>query len=440
MEKGPKGGVEIFKKRRKILMDKTKDGVVIIPSMPEVVRNNDVNYPFRQDSSFYYMSGFIEPESVIVLDASSKTPLTMFVRERDPSRELWDGFRYGLDGAAQYFGADKTYPIKEFADHLPELIKNTEKVYYKLNEYHETDKIVLDAMEKARRMKGRTGLGAPTLIDVKQVVGEMRLFKSAEEVELLKKACEISSRGHLAGMQATKSGKMEFEIEAAIEGEFRRLGADRVGYTSIIGTGANGTVLHYVFNNDKLKDGDLLLVDAGAEYGYLTGDITRTFPVSGKFTAPQKKIYNSILRVQKECVAMVKPGVRLAEVHQHAIDGLTEAMLELGLMKGNHKEIVEKTLYKRYFPHGTSHWLGMDVHDSGVYMIDGQSRKLEPGMCFTVEPGLYVPEDDKEAPAEYRGIGIRIEDDIHVVAGGCENMTILAPKEIEELEATVGRA
>jgi Xaa-Pro aminopeptidase len=440
MQKGPKGGIEVFNQRRKQLLEKLKGGVAIIPSAMEYLRNDDVHFPFRQESNFYYLTGFTEPESAIVLDPSSPHPFTLFVRENDPTRELWDGFRYGLDGAAEYFGPNKVYPISEFKGLLPELFKNADQIFYKINQNKEYDQWVFEAIEKARKLRGRTGIGAAAIVDIKQIIGEMRLFKSAEELALLKKATEISAHGHLAGMKICKPGIFEYEVEAEIEREFRRRGADRLGYGSIVGSGANATVLHYVTNADKMKDGDFLLVDAGAEYGYFTGDITRTFPVSGRFSPAQKKFYEAVLKVQKDCIKFVKPGVKLADVHGRAINGLTDAMLELGLLKGNKKEIVEKRGFFKYFPHGTSHWLGMDVHDAGLYNVDGQPRRLEPNMCFTVEPGMYVPQNDTEAPKEYRGLGVRIEDDVVVTAAGCEVLTSLAPKEVSEIEAIVGKS
>ncbi|MDZ4678646.1 MAG: aminopeptidase P N-terminal domain-containing protein [Oligoflexia bacterium] len=440
MVKGPKGGLDIFKKRQKKLLEKIGDGVGVIFAHPEQIRNNDVHHKYRQDSTFYYLTGFSEPESVIVFDASSPSPFTMFVRQKDATRELWDGFRYGIDGAAEYFGANKVYPIDDLVKILPELLKNTSKVYYKLGEQKEHDEIIMTAIDHARRSRGRSGLGQPNIIDLKQITGEMRLIKQPEEIELLRKACEISAYGHIAAMRACKPGVNEYEIEAEVEHEFRRRGSDRLGYNSIVGSGPNATVLHYVFNDDVCKREHLLLIDAGAEFGYFTGDITRTFPVGGTFSPAQKKFYDVVLKVQKDCIEFVKPGVKLADIHQRAIKGLIDGMLSLGLMKGSAKDIYEKKEYIKYYPHGTGHWLGMDVHDSGLYSIDGEPRALEPGMCFTIEPGLYVPENDKDAPAEFRGMGVRIEDDILVTSKGCEVLTKLAPKETHEIEAILGKS
>jgi len=440
MQKGPRGGKEIYNRRRKELLNKLQGGVAIIPSGQELIRNNDVHYPFRQDSCFYYLTGFIEPESVVILDPSSPNPFTMFVRERDPSREIWDGFRYGIEGAGEYFGPNKVYPISEFHTRLPEIVKNAEKIFYKIGENKEYDQSIFEAMEKARRLKGRSGIGVAALVDVKQIIGEMRLFKTPEEIELLRKATEISAHGHIAAMKVCKPGMFEYEIEAEVEREFRRRGADRLGYTSIVGSGANATVLHYISNSDKMEKDQLLLIDAGAEFGYVTGDITRTFPVNGKFSASQKKFYEAVLTVQKDCINFVKPGGKLPDIHAHAIEGLTDAMVELGLLKGKRKELIESRAFFKYYPHGTSHWLGMDVHDAGLYSLNGEPRKLEKNMCFTVEPGLYVSESDTEAPAEYRGMGVRIEDDVVVTEKGCEVLTKLAPKEISELEGFIGKS
>ncbi len=440
MEKGPKGGKEVFERRRKTLLSQIKGGVAIIPSARELIRNNDVHYPFRQDSSFYYLTGFVEPESVAILDPSSPNNFVMFVWERDPAREIWDGFRYGLEGAKEYFGPNKVYPISEFDTRLPELIKNAEKIYYKMGENPDCDQTVFDAMEKSRRLKGRTGIGVAPLIDVKQIIGEMRLLKTSHEIELLRKATEISALGHIVGMRACKPGMFEYQVEAEIECEFRRQGADRLGYTSIVGSGANATILHYINNCDKMSEGQLLLVDAGAEFGYVTGDITRTFPVSGKFSPAQKRFYEAVLKVQKNCIKAVKPGVTLPSIHAQAIEGLTDAMIELDLLKGQRKDLIDSRAFFKYYPHGTSHWLGMDVHDAGLYSPNGESRKLEPNMCFTVEPGLYVPENDMSAPAEYRGLGVRIEDDVVVTAAGCEVLTHLAPKEVSDLENLIGKS
>jgi len=440
MELGPFGGVEVYKQRRQKLFEKIKSGVFVLYAHPEQIRNNDVHHPYRQDSTLHYLTGFPEPEGICVLTANTTTPqFILFVRRRDPTRELWDGFRYGVEGTGKYFGADKVYPIDEFDKVFLDLLKGAEKIYYRLNENHEHDQQILGLLEKHKVSQGRSNRGPLDICDSKQIVGEMRLIKSAYEQELHRKACDISAEGHLAAMRATKPGLWEYQIQAICEMEFRMRGSERLGYGSIVGTGANATVLHYIFNNDQLKDGQMLLIDAGAEYGYFSGDITRSYPVNGKFTRSQRRIYEAVLKAQKATVDFVKPGKRLADVHKFATERIIEQMLEIGLMKGDAKKIYDDKSHAKYFPHGTSHWLGMDVHDSGYYQINGEPRILEPGMCFSVEPGLYVPADDKEAPSEFRGIGIRIEDDVYVTEKGCENLTIKAPKEVEELEEVIGR-
>lgn len=438
MRNGPVGGQEIYKKRREKLLAKLSADkvpcVAILPSHPEQIRNNDVHHYYRQDSSLFYLTGHTEPETIMVLNPAGKNKFILFVREKDPTRELWDGFRYGVEGAAEYFGADQVYPVCEFETVMPEILKPAEKVYYRLNENHEFDTKVLNLLQVAKNLNGRSGLGPAQVSDLKKVVGEMRLFKTKEELEYLRKACNISAAGHVAAMKFLKPNVYEYQVQAEVEAEFKRLGAERLGYESIVGSGANATVLHYISNRDQCKDGDLLLIDAGAEYNYMTGDITRVSPINGKFSKDQKRFYDAVLKVQKSCLKMIKPGVRFVDIHNHAIEGLTIEMLELGLLKGNVKNLIAKREFFKYFPHGTGHWLGMDVHDSGLYLINGESRQLEPGMCFTVEPGLYVPLKDKNAPKEYRGLGVRIEDNVHVTPKGCEVMTTAAPKEVEEIE------
>lgn len=440
MEYGPFGGTEVFKQRRLRLAEKIKGGLFVLYAHPEQIRNNDVHQLYRQDSALYYLTGFTEPESICVIAAHTGTPQTiLFVRRKDPTRELWDGFRYGTEGALKYFAVDKVYPIDEFEQVFLDLLKGAEKLYYRLNENHEHDVQMLGLLERYKQSQGRSNRGPIDVTDSKQVVGEMRLIKSEPEKELLRKASEISAEGHIAAMRATKPGMWEYQIQAVCEAEFKMRGSERLGYGTIVGTGANATVLHYVFNNDKLKDGDMLLIDAGAEYGYYTGDITRTYPVNGKFTRAQRRFYEAVLKVQKATLDFIEPGKRLADVHKFSTEGLIEQMLEIGLLKGDAKKIFDDKSYTKYFPHGTSHWLGMDVHDTGFYQINGEPRTLEVGMCFTVEPGLYVPADDKEASSEFRGMGVRIEDDVCVTEKGCENFTVKAPKEIEEMEAIIGR-
>ncbi len=439
LNNGPVNGKEIYKKRRAKLFAKIQNGVAIIPSNPEMLRNNDVHYDYRQDSTHYYLSGFAEPESIVVLNPTGKNKYILFVREKNVLRERWDGFRYGIESAGESFGADHVYPISEFEKIVPEIIKDASKIYYHIGRQSVMDEKVLTMMGIVKGSRGRSGRGLQDICDIDPLVGELRLFKSKEELEDLRKACDISARGHIAAMRMTKPGMFEYQVQAEVERVFKASGSERLGYGSIVGCGANATTLHYVTNKDQCLDGDFMLIDAGAEFNYLTGDITRTYPVNGKFSPAQRKFYQVILDVQKSCIQMIKPGLRYSAIHTHAVEMLTEGMIKLGLLKGSVKSLIEKKEYLKYYPHGTGHWLGMDVHDSGYYQVDGESRRIEPGMCFTVEPGLYVPLNDKTAPKELRGLGVRIEDDIYVTAKGCENMTVKAPKEISEIEAIVGK-
>lgn len=421
-----------FKSRRSNLMKAHPHATFIFPAAPEVLRNPDVHYPYRQESNFYYLTGFEEPEAFLVL-TQKKTIL--FVRKRDREKEMWEGERYGVDGARQVFGADEAFLTEEFDQKLPELLKGSEQVYYRLGMNEEVDRRVLSALEVHRRSLGRSGKSLPPLADPNEAVGEMRIFKSPEEVEILRKACQVTAKAHQAAMREVRPGMNEFEVEALIDYSFRRGGCQRVGYGSIVAGGRNATCLHYRANNEGLRDGDLLLIDAGGEFDYYTSDITRTFPVGKRFTAAQAKVYDLVLKSQKAGIAMAKPGATLPGIHRHICEILVEGMLSFGLLKGDVNEIIQSGGHRRFYPHNTSHWLGMDVHDVGLYTKEGEPRKLEPGMCFTIEPGFYVQPTDHDISAEYRDIGIRIEDDILCVAGGCDVLTKDAPKERAEIES-----
>lgn len=404
----------------------------LFPSNDELIRNSDVHFPFRQESNFYYLTGFEEAHSFLVL-----TPhrTVLFVHPRDPSKELWEGELYGVEGATNVFGADEAYSIEELEKKLPELLKGTDQVFYALGHDETMDRNVLSALKTYRRSLGRSGKGILPIRDPNEVLGEMRLFKAPEEVELLRKASSITALAHKTAMKEVRPGMNEGEVEALVDYIFRKNGCKRVGYPSIVAQGKNACCLHYRSNNEILRDGQLLLIDAAGEYDYYSSDITRTFPVGKKFTAPQAKIYDLVLKAQKEAIAMAKPGEVLPAIHKHASLVMIEGLLSLGLLKGKAEELFESNAYKRFYPHNTSHLLGMDVHDVGLYLKDGKPRPLEPGMCFTIEPGLYIQTYDQDAPAEYKGIGIRIEDDILITPSGHENLTKDAPKERAELEA-----
>ncbi|MGE0614351.1 MAG: aminopeptidase P N-terminal domain-containing protein [Bacteriovoracia bacterium] len=421
-----------FKKRRDALMRNHPDSLFIFPANPHPYRNHDVHYPFRQETNFYYLSGFDEPESFLVLapqPGAGTYQTLLFVRERNVEREIWDGERYGVDGALKVFGVDRTYPTGEFDAILPTLLKGVRKVHFRQGRSEAMDRRVQACLERAVVMQGRTGYALPTVVDPLEAVGELRLIKSVEEVELLRKAGQASSQAHIAVMKEIRPGVNESEMEALIDYQFRKHGCQRNGYGSIIAGGKNCTCLHYVANNEVLRDGDLFLIDAGGEHDYYTADITRTYPVGREFTDAQATIYDLVLRAQKAALAVIRPGVEYERIHQTATETLVEGLVSLGLLKGGVKEIIQKGDHKRFYPHGTGHYLGMDVHDAGLYYMNGKSRPLEAGMVLTVEPGLYFQPGDAGVPDKFRNIGIRIEDDILVTAQGYENLTVDTPKE-----------
>ncbi len=414
-----------FKARRDSLMAANPGAVFLFPSCEELVRNPDVTFPFRQESNFFYLTGFEEPESFLVL---SQGKTILFVRHRDPEKEMWEGARYGVEGARRVFGADEAFTSDQLEKKLPELLKGADRIFYRMGMSESGDRRVLGSI-------ARPGKRLPPIADPGDQLGEMRLFKKPEEIADLRRACRITALAHKTAMQEAKPGMNEFEIEALVDYVLRKNGCQRVGYGSIIAGGVNAACLHYRSNNETLRDGELLLIDAGGEYNYYTSDITRTFPVGRQFTAGQAKIYDLVLKAQKGAIALAKPGATLPQLHRHVAETLIAGMLSLGLATGSVEEILKAGGLRRFYPHSTSHWLGMDVHDVGLYQKNGEPRPLEPGMCFTIEPGFYVQPGDREAPEEFRDIGIRIEDDILVTAGGHENLTIDAPKEREEIEA-----
>ena len=432
----------VYRSRRDCLMSAHAGAAFILASNLELIRNYDVTYPFRQDSSLFYLTGWDEPDSFLVILPSADHPgrnykMVLFVPPRDPEREMWDGERYGVEGAVSVFGADEAYPTSEFSKRMPQLLKNVERVFYRMGmPHHErTDRLMLEIFESTRRLFGRSGRGLPDMQDPLQVIGEMRLFKGAEEIETLRNASRITANSHKQAMIEARPGMNERDIEAIVEYHFRRGGSQRNGYWSIVAAGRNATCLHYRSNNDTLRDGDLILIDAGAELDYYTSDITRVFPVGRRFSDAQARVYDLVLKAQESAVAMAKPGVTLPAIHTHVVDVLVDGFLSLGLLKGKPAEIIQTNAFKRFYPHNTSHWLGSDVHDSGLYIKNGEPRRLEPGMVFTIEPGFYVQPLDRDAPAEYRDIGIRIEDDILITKDGNENLTRDVPKARSEIEA-----
>lgn len=410
----------------------SSDAVMVLPAAAVFIRNQDVEHEYRQHSDFAYLSGFEEQESVLVLDAKTRKT-TIFVRERDPARELWDGPRAGLDGAKATLGVDEVLPIKDFIPKLPDLLSKRRRLYYRLNVQKGMDESVLSAIDALSR-KARTGVYPPSeIVDPGQVVHELRLRKDPSELATMRRAATISCVAHARVMAEARPGMAEYELEASLLDSFRRAGSDRVAYGSIVASGPNACILHYRAGKRRLGAGELVLVDAGCEYGMYASDITRTFPVDAAFSRPQQAIYELVLEAQLEAIADARPGRTVDDIHRGVVRTLTKGLVRLGLLSGEVDELIEKEAFKAFYPHRTSHWLGLDVHDVGSYFVAGESRPLEVGMVLTIEPGLYIREDDASVGEEWRGIGVRIEDDILVTQGEPENLTRAAPKSVAEV-------
>jgi len=427
----------VYAARRAALMSMIGPaGVAIAFSLPERLRNNDAHHAFRQHSDVVYLTGFAEPETVVVIRPGAETEkVVMFVRPRDPEMETWEGRRAGVEGAVQTYGADAAYPIAELDAKLWDMIANHEELHYALGLEERMDRRIAAAISRLRRSEKKGRRPPRAVVDPRIALHELRLHKRPEELAALRKAVAISIDAHVAAMKQGRPGVFEHELEATIDYTFRSRGGRGPGYTSIVGAGENATILHYIENRCAIAEGDLVLVDAGCEYDHYTADITRTWPASGTFSPAQREVYDRVLAVQKAAIAMVKPGVTLDEIHDHCVRELTGAMIELGLLAGSIDERVADSAYKKYYMHGTSHWLGLDVHDVGAYTRDGKARPLAPGMVITIEPGLYIAPDAADAPERLRGIGVRIEDDVVVTDVGHEVLTIACPKEVADVEA-----
>ncbi len=435
----PTFDMNIFAERRKKLGQQIPGSALVVASHPELIRNHDVHFPYRQDSNMFYLTGWEEPESILIVRPGQTPETVMFVRRRDRERETWDGFRYGPEGCEQEFKIDKCYPIDEFEKLAPQLLSSVDSIYYRQFKNKEVDEKMEHVLNTVKQMRGRTGYGLLSVHDADTLIGEMRLVKSEYELTQLREACEISAQAHLAAMRFTRPGVTERQVQGVLAHNFYMRDSAREGYGFIVASGNAATTLHYNFNDQVCKDGDLLLIDAGAEYNYYTGDITRTYPVNGKFTDEQGRVYEAVLKVQKAIVDFVKPGIVFKDLHDMGTSMLTDAMLELGLLSGRKDDLIQSLAQKKYYPHGIGHWLGLDVHDAGLYFKKGEPRPIEANMCFTIEPGLYIPADDTSAPQKYRGIGIRIEDNVRVTSNGVENMTTSVPKEISDIEKVVGK-
>lgn len=426
---------DLYQQRRQRLMQALQSGVAIIRTAPEVVRNRDSHYAYRYDSYFHYLTGFDEPEAVLVIIAGSAAQSVLFCREKNAEREIWDGYRYGPEAAKAEFGFDESYSIAELPIKLPELMANQSRLAYAVGDDSTWDAQVLGWLN-AVRAKVRTGVTAPEeIVDVRRWLDEMRLFKDTHEVGLMRRAAEISSAAHLRAMQKTRPGKFEYEIEAELLHDFVRHGARQPAYTSIVAGGKNACVLHYVENNAPLNAGDLLLIDAGCEFEGYAADITRTFPVSGKFSAEQKDVYEIVLAAQDAAMQQVKPGASWIAYHDAAVRVLVQGMVDLKLLAGSVDGLIENESYKQFYMHKTGHWLGRDVHDAGEYKQNGDWRTLQPGMMLTVEPGFYIRPADN-VPEAFWNIGVRIEDDVLVTQSGHEVLTN-PPKTVVEIEAAM---
>jgi Xaa-Pro aminopeptidase len=426
-----------FKKRRQRLMQHIgKGNIALIGSASERTRNRDVNYPFRQDSDFYYLTGFNEPDSLAVFIPGRKQgEYILFCREFDEKKALWEGAHAGLEGATARYKADDSFPIDDLDDILPGMLEDKGKVYYPIGRDSDLDHNLLVWINHIRS-QSRTGVTAPgELASLEHILHEMRLFKSPEEIKLMRCAAEVSANAHVKAMQKCKPGMYEYQIEAELIYNFIQGGLRAVAYPSIVAGGNNACVLHYTENADKLKSGDLLLIDAGAECDHYAADITRTFPVSGRFTEPQKQLYQLVLDAQAAAIAQVKPGLPWHMAHDASVEVLTKGLVSLGLLKGKVSKLIKEEKYKQFYMHRIGHWLGMDVHDVGDYKLDKEWRLLEPGMVLTIEPGLYIPADCQTVDEQWRGIGIRIEDDVLVTEDGYEILTNGVPKTIAEIES-----
>ena len=430
----PDEGLSNFRDRRQRLAGAMGAGVAVIPTAPERVRNRDTHFPYRFDSHFYYLTGFTEPEAVLVLIAGQAPRSVLFCREKSEEREIWDGFRHGPQAASERFGFDEAHPISALDEKLAALLEDQPALFYPVGADPEWDARAIRWLN-AVRSKARAGVAAPDRVqDVRALIDDMRLVKDTQELMLMRRAARIAAAAHRRAMQATRPGRNEYELEAELLYEFRRNGAQFPAYSPIVAGGANSCVLHYVFNDAPLREGDLVLIDAGCELDGYASDITRTFPVNGRFSGAQRAAYDIVLAAQAAAMDKVRPGSAWNEPHDAAVKVLVDGMRELKLLPGSAQEILEKETYKRFYMHRTGHWLGLDVHDAGEYKRSGSWRALQPGMTLTVEPGLYIRAAD-DVPEALRNIGIRIEDDVVVTGGGCEVITAEAPKAAADIEA-----
>ncbi|HEV7489738.1 MAG TPA: Xaa-Pro aminopeptidase [Rhodanobacteraceae bacterium] len=431
---------EFVRRRRQLMRMAGRDAIVIVPAAPERVRSNDSHYPYRQDSDFHYLGGFPEPDAVLALiPGREQGEMILFCRERDAERERWDGVRVGTEGAVRDYGFDDAFPIDDIDDILPGMIEGRARVYYHFGRDSEFDLKLIGWVNRVRADVRKGAVPPHEFVALSHLLHDLRLYKSRSELRVMSKSAKIAASAHVRAMRATRPGMNEHEIEAELLHEFRRHGAVP-SYEPIVGGGANGCILHYRANNAPLRDGDLLLIDAGAEFECYASDITRTFPINGRFSPEQRALYDIVLAAQTAAIDEVRAGRPFDAYHEAAVRVITRGLIKLGLLEGSIEKNLREHAYRKFYMHKTGHWLGLDVHDVGDYRIDGEFRLLEPGMVVTVEPGIYVAPDLKRVPQRWRGIGIRIEDDIVVTRGDPVVLTHSVPRDADEIEALMAAA
>ncbi len=411
------------------------NAVALLLGARPVTRSADTEYPFRQDSDFFYLTGFDHPNAVAILRTDGGPEYTLYVEPRDKAAETWTGYRPGVEGALRDHGADEAHPIEDLHEHMPKVLERASRLFHLLGRAPDLDKRIVEILD-GMRQRSRMGLvPADEIVDPRGTIHEMRLFKEPGELDVMRRASDITCEAHHAAARIARDGVFEYELQAALEHTFRRRGASGPAYGSIVGGGRNATILHYVSNDQKLVGGEVVLIDAGCELEGYASDVTRTYPVDGRFGSAEREVYEAVLAAQQAAIDRSRPGETLEAIHETARRSLVEGMVAMGLLSGDPDELIATEAYQPYYMHRTSHWLGLDVHDVGAYARDGRPRVLEPGMAFTVEPGIYVPPDHEDAPEAFRGIGVRIEDDLVITESGHENLTAAIPKDPDEVEA-----
>jgi Xaa-Pro aminopeptidase len=431
---------EFVRRRRQLMRMAGRDAIVIVPAAPERVRSNDSHYPYRQDSDFHYLGGFPEPDAVLALiPGREQGEMILFCRERDSERERWDGVRAGTEGAVRDYGFDDAFPIDDIDDILPGMIEGRVRVYYHFGRDPEFDLKLIGWVNRVRADVRKGAVPPHEFVALSHLLHDLRLYKSRNELRVMQKSAKIAAAAHVRAMRTTRPGMNEHEVEAELLHEFRRHGAVP-SYEPIVGGGANACILHYRANNALLRDGDLLLIDAGAEYECYASDITRTFPVSGRFSPEQRAIYEIVLAAQAAAIDEVRPGRSFDAYHEAAVRVITRGLIKIGLLEGSLEKNLREHTYRTFYMHKTGHWLGLDVHDVGDYRIEGEFRQLEPGMVVTVEPGIYISPDLKRVPSRWRGIGVRIEDDVVVTRGDPLIISDGVPRDVDAIEALMASA